>query len=128
MSASLNKVMLIGRLGSEVKVHKFEDGNSIANFSLATSEYYKKKDTGDKVEKTEWHKIVAKNRLAVVCDKYLIKGDTIFVEGKLQTRSWEDGGVKKYTTEIVISKIEFINSKNNQDSDDWSISEEDLPF
>ena len=128
MSASLNKVMLIGRLGSDVKIHKFEDGNSLANFSLATSEYYKNKDTGDKVEKTEWHKIVAKNKLAVVCEKYLIKGDTIFVEGKLQTRSWEDGGIKKYSTEIAISKIEFINSKNNQDSEDWSISDEDSPF
>ena len=128
MSASLNKVMLIGRLGSEVKVHKFDDGNSVANFSLATSEYYKNKETGDNVDKTEWHKIVAKNKLAVVCDKYLVKGDTVFVEGKLQTRSWEDSGTKRYSTEIVISKIEFINSINNQDSDDWSISEEDMPY
>jgi len=128
MSASLNKVMLIGRLGSDVKIHQFEDGNSIANFSLATSEYYKDKETGDKVENTEWHKIVVKNRLATVCDKYLNKGDAIFVEGKLQTRSWDDKGTKRYTTEIVANKIEFLGSKNSQKSNGWEISEEDLPF
>ena len=128
MSASLNKVMLIGRLGSDVKVHQFDDGNSIANFSLATSEYYKNKETGDKVENTEWHKIVTKNRLAEICNKYLSKGDAIYVEGKLHTRSWDDNGTKKYATEIVANKIEFLSSKNNQESNEWEISEEDLPF
>ena len=128
MSASLNKVMLIGRLGSDVKTHQFEDGNSISNFSLATSEYYKNKETGEKVENTEWHKIVAKNRLATICDKYLNKGDAIYVEGKLHTRSWEDNGTKKYSTEIVANKIEFLSSKNNQESNAWEISEDDLPF
>ncbi len=128
MSASLNKVMLIGRLGSDVKTHQFEDGNSIANFSLATSKYYKNKETGDKVEDTEWHKIVAKNRLAEICSKYLNKGDAIYVEGKLHTRSWDDNGTKKYSTEIVAKKIEFLSSKNNQESNDWEISKDDLPF
>jgi len=128
MSGSLNKVMLIGRLGSDVKVHKFEDGNSIANFSLATSEYYKSKDNGEKVENTEWHKIVAKNRLAEICNKYLGKGDSIFVEGKLHTRSWDDNGTKKYSTEIIANKIEFLSSKNNQESNFWELSDEDLPF
>lgn len=128
MSASLNKVMLIGRLGSDVKIHKFEDGNSIANFSLATSEYYKNKETGDKVENTEWHKLVTKNRLAEICDKYLSKGDSIYIEGKLHTRSWDDNGIKKYSTEIVANKIEFLSSKNNQESNAWEISDEDLPF
>jgi len=128
MKASLNKVMLIGRLGSEVKIHQFEDGNSIANFSLATSEYYKDKETGDKVENVEWHKIVAKNKLASICDKYLSKGDAIFVEGKLHTRSWDDNGNKRYSTEILANKIEFLSSNNNKESNEWFISEEDLPF
>ena len=128
MSASLNKVMLIGRLGNDVQIHKFDDGNSIANFSLATSEYYKNKESGEKVENTEWHKIVVRNRLAVVCEKYLHKGDSVFIEGKLQTRKWEDNDVTKFSTEIIALKIEFINTKNNQETPDWSISEEDLPF
>lgn len=128
MSASLNKVMLIGRLGSDVKIHQFDDGNYIANFSLATSEYYKNKETGEKVEKTEWHKIVAKKRLAVVCDKYLSKGDAIYVEGKLNTRSWDDDGTKKYSTEIVVNKVEFLSSKSNHENNKWEINEDDLPF
>ena len=128
MSASLNKVMLIGRLGSDVKTHLFDDGNSIANFSLATSEYYKNKETGEKVEKTEWHKIVAKNRLATICEKYLNKGDTIYIEGKLSTRSWDDNGSNRYSTEIVAIKIEFLSSKNKQESNLWEINEDDLPF
>ncbi|MEN8138103.1 MAG: single-stranded DNA-binding protein [Bacteroidota bacterium] len=128
MSASLNKVMLIGRLGNDVQLHKFDDGNSIANFSLATSEYYKSKEDGKKVEKTEWHKITAKNRLAEICDKYLKKGNLIYLEGKLHTNKWEDKGLTKYSTEIIAGKIEFLNTKNIENAPEWVISEEDLPY
>ena len=127
--ASVNKVILIGRLGSDVQVHKFDDGNSIANFSLATSEYFIDKSSKEKIEKTEWHKIVAKNKLADICEKYLKKGDSIFVEGKLHTRSWDTDGVKKYSTEIIALKIEFLSSKSNkEESNTWEIDEKDLPF
>jgi len=128
MSGSLNKVMLIGRLGNEVKIHRFEDGNLIANFSIATSEYYKSKETGDRIENTEWHKIFAKNKLAEICEKYLKKGDAIFLEGKLHTRSWDDKGVKRYSTEIIAQKIEFLQSKGNNDNTEWTLNEDDLPF
>ena len=128
MNASLNKVMLIGRLGNDVQTHQFEDGNSIANFSIATSEYYKNKENGEKVENTEWHKIVAKNRLSEICSKYLRKGDAIYIEEKLHTRKWEDNGVTRYSTEIIASKIEFLSKKNNTDTPEWAISEDDLPY
>ncbi|MCK5781937.1 MAG: single-stranded DNA-binding protein [Flavobacteriales bacterium] len=128
MSTSLNKVMLIGRLGKDVQIHKFEDGNSIANFPLATSESYLEKKDGKKVEKTEWHKIVVKNKLAEICEKYLNKGNLIYVEGKLHTNKWEDKGISKYSTEIIASKIEFLNTKNSESTPEWLINEEDLPY
>jgi len=128
MGASLNKVMLIGRLGNDVQTHKFEDGNSIANFSLATSEYYKSKENGEKKEITEWHKIVAKNKLANICEKYLHKGDSVYIEGKLHTKKWDDNGITKYSTEIIALKIEFISKKNTDKTPEWAFNEEDLPF
>lgn len=126
MSASLNKVLLIGRLGNDVNLHKFDDGNSVANFSLATSEAYKKAD-GELVEKTEWHKIAARNKLAEICEKYLHKGDLVFVEGKLHTNKWEQDGESRYSTEVHIWKVEFLSKKNAEPKVDWVTSEEELP-
>ena len=89
MSGTLNKVMLIGHLGDEVKIHYFEGGNCIARFPIATNETYTNRQTGEKVSNTEWHNIVVRNKAAEICEKYLNKGDKIYVEGRLKTRQWQ---------------------------------------
>jgi single-strand DNA-binding protein len=107
MMSSLNKVTLIGNLGRDPEVRFSQDGKKIANLSLATSEKWKDKATGEQREKTEWHRIVIFNKgLAGVAEKYLKKGSKIYVEGMLQTRKWTDNsGVEKYTTEIVLQNF-----------------------
>jgi single-strand DNA-binding protein len=103
MASSLNKVELIGRLGKDPEVKKLTNGSSVANFSVATSEVWKDKRSGEKQEKTEWHNIVVWNEKTIeFIEKYLAKGDLVRIEGKIQTRSWEKDGEKKYATEIVI--------------------------
>jgi len=104
--ASLNKVMLIGNLGKDPEVRAIPSGVKVANFSIATTESYTDKNSGQKVEKTEWHNIVMWRGLAEIAEKYLKKGKQIFVEGRLQTRSWDDQtGQKKYMTEIVADNM-----------------------
>ena len=85
MAGTINKVILIGNLGDDVKMHYFEGGNSIGRFPIATSESYTNKQTGEKVINTDWHNIVVRNKLAEICEKYLSKGDKVYVEGKLKT-------------------------------------------
>ncbi len=112
MSGTLNKVMLIGHLGDEVKLHYFEGGNCIGRFPIATNESYTNKQTGEKVTSTEWHNIVVRNKAAEICEKYLHKGDKIYVEGRLKTRQWQgDDGVTKYTTEIHVQDFTFLSTK-----------------
>ena len=104
MAGSLNRVMLIGFLGKDPEIRSAQDGSKIANLSVATSESWKDKSTGEKREKTEWHRVVVFNQgLVKVIESYLKKGSKIFIEGQLQTRKWTDkGGVEKYSTEIVL--------------------------
>ena len=117
MSGSLNKVMLIGHLGDDVKMHYFEGGNSIGRFSLATNESYTSKSSGEKVTTTEWHNLVVRNKAAEICEKYLSKGDRIYVEGKIKSRQWTaDDGTQKYTYEIQVIEFTFLNVKKNKDS------------
>jgi single-strand DNA-binding protein len=106
MSSSVNKVILVGRLGKDPEVRYTQGGKAVANFSIATDESYKDKD-GEKQKKTEWHNIVVwGNSVEAFVQKYLHKGDMVYVEGKLQTRSWDDkDGNKKYTTEINVTDI-----------------------
>jgi len=99
----INKVVLIGNLGRDPDIRFSSKGEAIANLALATSESWKDKDTGEKVEKVEWHRVVVFGKLADVCQKYLHKGSKIYVEGKLQTRKWDKNGVDQYTTEVVLS-------------------------
>ncbi|MBT8284067.1 MAG: single-stranded DNA-binding protein [Flavobacteriaceae bacterium] len=114
MSGTLNKVMLIGHLGDEVKLHYFEGGNCIGRFPIATNESYTNKQTGEKVTTTEWHNIVVRNKAAEICEKYLNKGDKIYVEGRLKTRQWQgEDGVTKYTTEIHVQDFTFLTSKQD---------------
>lgn len=105
MAASMNKVILVGRLGKDPEVKFTASGKAVANFSIATDESYKDAQ-GEKQKKTEWHNLVVwGNSVEAYVQKYLHKGDLILVEGKLQTRSWEKDGVKKYTTEINVTNI-----------------------
>jgi len=113
MANSLNKVMLIGHLGDEVKMHFFEGGNCIGRFPIATNETFSNKQTGEKVTTTEWHNVVVRNKLAEICEKFLSKGDRVFVEGKIKTRQWEQDGVKKYTTEIHAQDMTFLTTKKD---------------
>ena len=113
MSGTLNKVMLIGHLGDEVKMHYFEGGNCIGRFPLATNETYTNRQTGEKVTNTEWHNIVVRNKAAEICEKYLSKGDKVYVEGRLKNRQWqgEDGNMR-YTTEVHVQDFTFLTTKN----------------
>ncbi|MBW1649505.1 MAG: single-stranded DNA-binding protein [Deltaproteobacteria bacterium] len=112
----LNKAMIIGRLGRDPEMRYTTDGVAIANFSIATSEDWKDKKTGEKKEKTEWHRIVAFRRLAEICGEYLTKGKQVYIEGRLQTRSWEKDGVTRYSTEIIADKMQFLDTKSDSGS------------
>ncbi len=115
--SGVNKVLLIGRLGRDPEVRYTPDGTAIANFSIATSEEWKDKKTGEKQERTEWHRIVAFRRLGEICGEYLSKGRQVYVEGRLQTRDWQDkDGNKRYTTEIVASQMQMLGSRDSIDN------------
>ena len=109
--AGVNKVILVGNLGKDPEVRHLENGTPVASFSIATSESYKDRNSGERVEKTEWHNIVLWRGLAEVAEKYLRKGSQVYIEGKLQTRSWEKDGVTRYTTEIVGRDLTMLGSK-----------------
>ncbi|MDP5231567.1 MAG: single-stranded DNA-binding protein [Cellulophaga sp.] len=114
MSGTLNKVMLIGHLGDEVKVHYFEGGNCIGRFPLATNESYTNKQTGEKVVNTDWHNIVIRNKAAEICEKYLSKGDKVYVEGRLKNRQWQgEDGQPRYTTEVHVQDFTFLTTKSS---------------
>ena len=110
--ASLNKVMLIGNVGSEVNVHSFDNGGKIGRFTIATNESYTNKQTGEKVENTEWHNIVVRNRQAETCLQYIGKGSSVFVEGRIKTRKYTNkDGIDVYTTEIHALNVTFLSTK-----------------
>lgn len=113
MAGTINKVILIGNLGDEVKMHYFDDQNCVGRFPIATSENYTNKQTGEKVTTTDWHNIVVRNGLAKVCEKYLGKGDKVYVEGKLKNRQWEQDGIKRYATEVQVNEMTMLSTKKN---------------
>ena len=110
MNGTTNKVLLIGNLGDDLKLHHFDEQNSIGRFPIATTESYISR-TGERITETEWHNIVTRNKLAELCDRYLKKGDKVFIEGRIKTRKWDDNGQTRYTTEIVANYIEFLTTK-----------------
>ena len=128
-----NIAILIGNVGNDPELKTLDGGSSVVSFSLATSERFTNKN-GEKVENTEWHKIVAWNKLAEIIAQYVKKGQQISIVGKIVTRSWEDGGVKKYSTEIVASDMKMLGGKatiSNQVQDAVVVEddeEQDLPF
>ncbi len=111
--SGVNKVILVGRLGKDPEVRNLDNGAVVANFTLATSESYKDKTTGEKKEITEWHNIVLWRGLAEISQKYLHKGDMVYVEGKLRTRSWEKDGVTRYTTEVIADNMTMLSTKGS---------------
>lgn len=112
MSNSLNKVILIGRLGEDVKLTYFDNGNCIGRFSLATEESYTNRE-GQKTTSVDWHTIVVRNKMAEVCEKYLAKGDLIYIEGKLKNRQWQaDNGVTHNVTEVYATEFKFLNTRS----------------
>ena len=146
MNGTLNKVMLIGHLGDDVKIHYFEGGNCIGRFPLATNEVYINKQTNEKITSTEWHNLVVRNKAAEICEKYLSKGDKIFVEGRIKSRQWQaEDGSTKYITEIQAIDFTFLTTKKeteankenkpieptknaNFDAENNSLPVNDLPF
>jgi len=116
MAGGVNKVILVGNLGKDPEVRHLESGAAVANFSLATSETYKDRNTGEKKTVTEWHNIVLWRGLADVAERFLKKGDQIYVEGKLRTRQWNDqDGNTKYTTEVIGENMTMLGSRSRQD-------------
>ena len=112
---SVNKVILIGRLGADPEVRYTPSGTPAANFRIATSEVWNDKQ-GQRQEKTEWHRIVAWRRLGEICGEYLSKGKQVYIEGRLQTRDWEDkDGNKRYTTEIIANQMQMLGPKGSSD-------------
>lgn len=110
-SRGVNKVILVGNVGNDPEFKVMPNGNGVANVSIATSETWKDKNTGAQQEKTEWHRVVFFNRLAEIVEQYVKKGSKLYLEGRLQTRSWEQDGVKRYTTEIVASEMQMLDSR-----------------
>ncbi|HAF2716173.1 TPA: single-stranded DNA-binding protein [Salmonella enterica] len=120
----INKVILIGNLGQAPEVRYMPNGNAVANFSLATSETWRSKQTGEMKELTEWHRVVVFGKLAEIAGEYLRKGSQVYIEGQLRTRSWDDNnGVTRYVTEIVVSTqgtMQMLGNRQAQTSGDWS--------
>ena len=141
MSGTLNKVMLIGHLGDDIKMHYFDGGGSIGRFPLATNESFVNKSTGEKISNTEWHNLVVRNKAAEICEKYLSKGDRIYVEGRIKTRKWTgEDGADRYSTEINVNEFTFLTTKKdvsqtspsdsvpNTNSEAVPLEKDDLPF
>lgn len=115
MARGVNKVILVGNLGKDPEIKYTASGAAIANLTIATSESWNDKQTGEKVEKTEWHRVVAFQRLAEIMGEYLKKGSQVYIEGKLQTRKWQDqNGQDRYTTEVVANDMQMLGSRGGE--------------
>ena len=121
MARGVNKVILIGNLGRDPEIRYMPNGQAVANITIATSESWKDKNTGEQQEKTEWHRVVFFRRLAEIAGEYLKKGSKVYIEGKLQTRKWQDNqGQDRYTTEILANEMQMLDSRgagNNYSND-----------
>ena len=132
--AGINKVILIGRLGNDPELRYTADGTAVINFRIATSDEWTDKATNEKRERTEWHRIVAWRKLGEICGEYLSKGRQVYIEGKLQTRSWEKDGIIRFSTEIVASDVQFLGSRQKSNpipktqTSDVVEQNDDIPF
>ena len=109
--SGINKVIVVGNVGQEPDVKQTTNGSTIVNLSIATSESWKDKNTGDQQERTEWHRVVFFNRLAEIVEKFVKKGSKVYIEGSLRTRKWQKDGQDRYTTEIVASEMQMLDSR-----------------
>ncbi|MFP3999411.1 MAG: single-stranded DNA-binding protein, partial [Desulfobacterales bacterium] len=116
MARGVNKVILVGRLGRDPEIRYTQDGQAVVNFPIATSMEWRDKATGEKREKTEWHRIVAFRKLGEICGEYLSKGKQVYIEGRLQTRSWEQDGITRYITEVVANDMQMLGAKGADNS------------
>ena len=136
MAGGVNKAIIVGNLGDDPKTSVLPQGGAVTNFSVATSESWKDKQTGETKERTEWHKVVMFNRLAEVAGEHLSKGSKVYVEGKIQTRKWKDqSGQDRYTTEIVGTQMQMLDSKESKpqaqpqpQQSNGDFDSEDIPF
>ena len=143
--SGINKVILVGNLGQDPEVKYTAGGDAVTTLSIATSDSWKDKDTGQDQERTEWHRVVLWRRLAEIAGEYLNKGSKVYVEGQLRTRKWEQEGQTRYTTEIIARELQFLDSKNTTESlktndsqvesekslpeiEDSSIDDDEIPF
>lgn len=136
--ASMNKVILLGNVGKDPEIKSFDNGGKIANFSLATTEKWKDKTTGEAKSDTQWHNITASGNVVKVIEQYVKKGSSLLIEGKLKTRSWEQNGEKKYITEIRLESLTMVGGKRDVDPaerfngpepvDAVPVVDDDLPF
>lgn len=118
MARGVNKVILIGNLGQDPEVKYMPNGNAVSNITVATSESWKDKNTGEQVDKTEWHRVVFFRRLAEIVGEYLKKGSKVYIEGKLQTRKWQDkNGKDNWTTEIIANEMQMLDSRGGGSGD-----------
>lgn len=122
MAKGINKVILIGNIGADPEIRHMPNGTAVANINLATSESWKDKNTGELQERTEWHRVVFYQRLAEIVAEYLKKGSKVYVEGRLQTRKWQDktSGQDRYTTEIIANEMQMLDSRGGSASSDAS--------
>lgn len=120
MARGVNKVILIGNLGRDPEIRYTQDGQAVVNFPMATTMEWRDKSSGEKREKTEWHRIVAFRKLGEICGEYLSKGRQVYIEGRLQTRSWEQDGTTKYITEVVAADMQMLGSKGSDNSGGYS--------
>jgi len=137
-SRGVNKVILIGNLGQDPEVRYMPNGGAVCNITVATSETWKDKNTGENQEKTEWHRVVMFRRLAEIAGEYLKKGSKVYLEGRLQTRKWQDQqGQDRYTTEIVADQMQMLDSRSGAQNDNHAPQaqpaqapqiEDDIPF
>jgi single-strand DNA-binding protein len=126
MARGVNKVILVGNLGRDPEVRYSPNGSAMANVTIATTDSWKDKQTGEKQEKTEWHRVVFFNRLAEIVGEYLKKGSQVYVEGRLQTRKWQgQDGQDRYTTEIVANEMQMLGGRQGGGSGDWGSSSPD---
>ena len=126
-SRGVNKVILVGNVGNDPEVRYMPNGNAVANISVATSDTWKDRNTGDQQERTEWHRVVFFNRLAEIVEQYVKKGSKLYLEGRLQTRSWEQDGVKRYSTEIVANEMQMLDSRGGGNANDGIRERESKP-
>lgn len=113
MAKGINKVILVGNLGNDPDVRYMPNGSAVANISLATADSWMDKNTGQRQERTEWHRVVFFNKLAEIVGEYLRKGSQVYVEGRLQTRKWEKDGIERYSTEIIASDMQMLGGRNS---------------